>query len=64
MLFYNQYSGQIEVVVERLPRTKTDQTSTLLPISGENAADVMLPIVERVEKLELAQQPSKPRLEQ
>jgi acyl dehydratase len=61
--FYNQYSGQIEVVVERLPRTMTDQTSTLLPVSGENAADVMLPVVERVEKLKSAQQPSEPRLE-
>jgi hypothetical protein len=53
--FYNQYSRQIDIVVERLPRTMTDQTSTLLPFPAENAVDVMLPIVRRVEKLDLPQ---------
>jgi acyl dehydratase len=53
--FYNQYSRQIDIVVERLPRTMTDQTSTLLPFPAENAVDVMLPIVRLVEKLDLPQ---------
>jgi MaoC like domain len=61
--FYNQYSRQIEIVVERLPRTMTDQTSTLLPFPAENALDVMLPIVKRIEKLELSQQSSQSHLD-
>jgi acyl dehydratase len=47
--FYNRYSDRSEIIVERLPRIKTDQTNTLLPYPSEDAVVVMLPIVERVE---------------
>jgi MaoC like domain len=57
--FYNQHSKQVEIVVERLPRIKTDQTGTLVPFPAESAIDVMLPIVRRVEKIEQSASPSK-----
>ena len=47
--FYNRYSDRIEIIVERLPRVKTDQTHTLVPVPSEEALDVMLCIVELVE---------------
>jgi hypothetical protein len=47
--FYNQFSDKIEIIVERLPRTKTDQTSSLFEIPAEDSLKVMLPIVRRVE---------------
>jgi MaoC like domain len=47
--FYNRYSDRIEIIVERLPRVKTDQTNTLVPFPSEDALDVMLGIVERIE---------------
>jgi acyl dehydratase len=49
--FYNQYSERIKIVVERLPRTRTDQTATLRPIRADEPLDVMLPLVERIEHL-------------
>ena len=52
--FYNQHSNLVKIVVERLPRVKTDQTATLVPFPAESAVDVMLPIVRRVEKMEQA----------
>ncbi|HXM96374.1 MAG TPA: MaoC/PaaZ C-terminal domain-containing protein [Candidatus Dormibacteraeota bacterium] len=49
--FYNQHSDRIKIVVERLPRTRTDQTGTLMPIPADEPLDVMLPFVERIEHL-------------
>jgi hypothetical protein len=47
--FYNQNAKKIRITVERLPRIRTDQTSTLLPASSEDALTVMLPFVHRME---------------
>jgi hypothetical protein len=47
--FYNQHAKQIEIIVEHLPRIRTDQTSTLLPVPAEDGLKVMLPLVSRVE---------------
>jgi MaoC dehydratase-like protein len=47
--FYNRHAKQIEIIVERLPRIRTDQTSTLLPVPAEDGLNVMLPLVSRVE---------------
>ena len=47
--FYNRHGKQIEIVVERLPRTRTDQTSTILPAAAEDGLKVMLPHVMRME---------------
>jgi acyl dehydratase len=47
--YYNQHSRKIEIVVERLPRIKTDQTSALIPLPAEDALEVMLPLVRRME---------------
>lgn len=38
----------LTVLVERLPRTATDQTATVLPVKSATAADVMLPIIRRM----------------
>lgn len=38
----------IHVLVERLPRVRTDQTSTVVPASAADPVDVMLPIVRRM----------------
>jgi acyl dehydratase len=47
--FYNQHAKQIKILVERLPRIRTDQTSTLMPFPAEEGLDVILPLVCRVE---------------
>jgi hypothetical protein len=47
--FYNRYSGQVEILIDRLPRIKTDQTSTLMEVPAEDALQVMLPLVSRME---------------
>jgi NADP-dependent 3-hydroxy acid dehydrogenase YdfG len=47
--FYNRHTKQIEIIVERLPRIRTDQTSTLLPVPAEDGLEVMLPLVRRME---------------
>lgn len=49
--FYNHYSDRIKIIVARLPWTKTDQTSALLPLTTEEPLDVMLSFVQRVESL-------------
>lgn len=49
--FYTQYSDRIKIVVERLPRTRTDQTGTIMPIPANEPLAVMLPIVHRIEDL-------------
>jgi acyl dehydratase len=49
--FYNRYSDKVEIVVERLPRIRTDQTSTLMEVPAEDSVSVMLPIVRRVERV-------------
>lgn len=38
----------LTILTERLPRTDTDQTATVLPVRSAAAADVMLPIIERM----------------
>lgn len=47
--FYNRYAGNVRTVVSRLPRIRTDQNSSLLPILTEDALEVMLPIVGEME---------------
>lgn len=47
--FYNRHSRQVEIIAERLPRIRTDQTSTLMPVPAEDGLEVMLPLVRRVE---------------
>jgi acyl dehydratase len=46
---YNRRASDIEVLVKRLPRTRTDQTSTLIEIPAEDGLAVMLPIVRQLE---------------
>jgi len=48
--FYNRFSDKVEILTERLPRTRTDQTSTLVALPARDALDVMLPIVRRLER--------------
>jgi len=48
--FYNRFSQRISILTERLARTHTDQTSTLVPIPAAQGFDVMLPIVRRLER--------------
>jgi hypothetical protein len=47
--FYNRHAKGIEILIERLPRIRTDQTSTILPASAEDGLEVMLPLVHRME---------------
>jgi acyl dehydratase len=47
--FYNRFSTEVEIITERLPRVKTDQTATLMDVPAEDAAAVMLPIIRHVE---------------
>ena len=47
--FYNRYSSKVEILVERLPRIRTDQTSTLVEVPAEEGQAIMLPIVRRIE---------------
>ena len=47
--FYNRFSTDVEIITERLPRVKTDQTAALMDVPAEDAATIMLPIVRRVE---------------
>jgi hypothetical protein len=47
--FYNRYSDGIDIVVERLPRIKTDQTAVLFEVPARESVSVMLPIVRQVE---------------
>jgi acyl dehydratase len=47
--FYNRYSETVRIVVERLPRLRTDQTGTLLPVDAQDCLSAMLPIVQHLE---------------
>ncbi len=47
--FYNRFSKKIEIIVERLPRIRTDQTQSLLSVASHEGTDVLLPIVRKVE---------------
>ena len=47
--FYNQNSKKVEISVERLPRIKTDQTNAIIPLPAQDALEVMLPLVHRIE---------------
>ena len=47
--FYNRHAKRIEILVERLPRIRTDQTSTLLSIPAEEGLKVMMHMVFRME---------------
>ena len=49
--FYNRHSKKVEIMVERLPRLKTDQTSAIIPLPAEDALKVMAPLVARMEDL-------------
>jgi hypothetical protein len=49
--FYNEHARQIEIIVERLPRIRTDQTNTLLPFPAEGSLEVMSPLVRRMESV-------------
>jgi len=43
------YLPEFQVIVQRLPRTQTDQTATLVPVPAEPALSVMLPIVRTIQ---------------
>jgi acyl dehydratase len=47
--FYNKHSKKIEIIVERLPRLKTDQTRSIIPLPAGDTLEFMLPRVSRVE---------------
>jgi hypothetical protein len=47
--FYNRFSENIEIITERLPRIRTDQTTTLVEVPAEDGLEAMLSIVRRVE---------------
>ena len=52
--FYNQNSKKLEIIVERLPRLKTDQTNSIIPLPASDALEVMLPQVHRMENFSAA----------
>jgi len=41
--------ADLDIIVERLPRTQTDQTATVLAVDAEPPLNVMLPIVQSVQ---------------
>jgi hypothetical protein len=45
----NQVDGRIRIIVRRLPRLRTDQTATVLPVETQDPLAVMLPIVRDVQ---------------
>jgi len=47
--FYNAHAKNVEIIVERLPRLKTDQTSAIISPPVEDTIEVMAPLVSRVE---------------
>jgi MaoC like domain len=47
----NRWFRRVHIVVERLPRIGTDQTSTVLPIESLPPAQVMIPIIRGLTKL-------------
>ncbi len=47
--FYNQNSKTVEIIIERLPRLKTDQTSAIIALPVQNTLEVMVPLVSKVE---------------
>jgi acyl dehydratase len=49
ILCCNRFLANVEIIAVRLPRVKTDQTAALMDIPAEDAANVMLPIIRRVE---------------
>ena len=46
----NTHLGGVRVLVRRLPRVPTDQTSSLLPLETADALEVMLPIVREMHR--------------
>jgi hypothetical protein len=40
-----QFDRKLSVLIRRLPRIATDQTTTLMPFPAEDALDVMLPVL-------------------
>jgi acyl dehydratase len=49
-----RFAPELRIVVRRLPRIRTDQTATLLPVPAQSALDAMLPIVREVEAAAVA----------
>jgi hypothetical protein len=47
--FYNRFSRKMEIIVERLPRIRTDQTLAIVPARAVSSLEVMLSIVKSVE---------------
>jgi MaoC like domain len=47
--FYNQYLSRIKISVARLPKVRTDQTSTLVAAPAKEGFQVMLPWVRQIE---------------
>ena len=45
---------KIRVLVARLPRVATDQTTTLVPVSAADPVETMLPIVREMQVLAVA----------
>jgi hypothetical protein len=44
----NSNTKNITILVSRMPRTKTDQTMSLIEAKSENAEDVMLPLIRKM----------------
>jgi len=42
---------RISILISRIPRSKTDQTMSLIDIASENPEDVMLPVVRKMTRL-------------
>ncbi len=42
---------RLRIVTTRLPRLATDQTATLIPVQGEPVADILLPLIRRVQSI-------------
>ena len=45
----NRSGGQVRVIVNRLPRLLTDQTTTVLPVERHDPLNIMLPVIRRVQ---------------
>jgi hypothetical protein len=45
---YNRSSQKLRILVERLPRMRTDQTNALVEVPAEEAAPIMLPIIRKM----------------
>lgn len=45
----NCSGGRVRVIVNRLPRLLTDQTTTVLPLERSDPLNIMLPVIRKVQ---------------